>query len=339
MFKRLVYIIFFIGLELICLSQNKQLADSTSTTQIDNLKKQLLTVKNDSLRVRVIQSIGGNYEVLNIDSSLKYTQIGLALAKKYNYAWGEAALMTDLATVFREQGKLAESLDLLLQSLEIAKANNINFEIARAYRRLSDIYMDLGNFTKAIGDLLQALKIDKENQHKKSFLVDCMTLGYAYEKINKLDSASFYINIAFQQPDFWGQYIYQVLGNIEFKKGNYNKAAWFLREGLSISQKDNDLLTASEICADISTLFIKLNKKDSAIYYASKGFEYGEQVSFKRALCLTAILWQIYMTQPNLRWQLNIIKLLRLQKTGYLELITFKQYNNLFPAKRQNKKN
>ena len=301
MIKRLVYTVFFIGLQLICLSQNKQLADSASTAKIDNLKKQLLTVKNDSVRVMLIQGIGFQYELLNLDSSLKYTQIGLDLAKKRGYSWGEAKLTTDLATVLREQGKLAESLDLLLQSLEIANANNITFEIARAYRRLADIYMDLGNFPKAIGYLLQALKIDKENLNKKSLEIDCMTLGHAYEKINKLDSASFYINIAFQQPDvFSKQYVYQVMGNIEFKKENYNKAAWFLRNGLSISLKDNDLLTASEICADISTLFIKLNKKDSAIFYASKGFDYGEQVSFKKGIMLNGnTLADLYdSTQP-----------------------------------------
>jgi magnesium-transporting ATPase (P-type) len=45
--------------------------------------RQHLMVKNDSLRIRIIQGIGFYYEVLNIDSSLKYTQIGLALAREY----------------------------------------------------------------------------------------------------------------------------------------------------------------------------------------------------------------------------------------------------------------
>ena len=54
------------------------------------------------------------------------------------------------------------------------------------------------------------------------------------------------------------------------------------------------------MCRHIS-LFIKLNNKDSAIFYASKGFEYGERVSFKKGIMLNANSWQIYMTQPNLR--------------------------------------
>ncbi len=139
--------------------------------------------------------------------------------------------------------------------------------------------MDLENFPKAIGYLLQALTIDKKAQRQKNIRINDMILGDAYEKIDKLDSASFYINAAFQQPDFFAeQTVYQVMGDIQLKKGNYKQAAYFFQEGLSISLNDNDLLTASDICTGVSTLFIKLNIKDSAIFYALKGFEYSRQV-------------------------------------------------------------
>ena len=319
MFKRYLHIIFLIGLPVICSSQNIQLADSTNSVEINYLKKQLLTVKNDSLRVRVIQGIGFHYEVLNLDSSLKYTQMGLALAREHRYAWGEAALMIDLATILREQGKLAGSMDILLKSIEIAKANNVNFEIARANRRLSDIYMDLENFPKAIGYLLEALKIDKENHRKKSVLIDEMTLGHAYEKINKLDSASFYINTVFQEPDvFKKQYVYQVMGNIQLKKGNYNEATNFFREGLSISENDNDRLTASGICADISTLFIKLNIRDLAILYALKGFEYRSKCHLKEEPCIMVIYLQSFTILLNPQYHFDIINWLQQLKTAYL---------------------
>ncbi len=291
MLKKYIIIIFFTGLQLVCLSQNKQLFDSTNSIQINDLKQQLLTAKNDSLQIRINQGIGFNYENLNLDSSLKYTNEGLALAKDLGYAWGEVALMTDLGSVLREQGKLAESLDMLLQSLEIAKANNLDYEIARIYRRFAAIYMDLENFPKAIGYLLQALTIDKKAQRQKNIRINEMILGDAYEKNNKLDSASFYINAAFQQPDsFSQQTIYQVMGDIQLKNGNYKQAAYFFQKGLSVSLNDKDLLTAAEICANVSTLFIKLNVKDSAIFYALKGFEYSRQVLYKKGSMLNGNL-------------------------------------------------
>ncbi len=303
MYKKFIHFAFLIGLYMICLSQVEHIPDSVSNNQISSLKKQLLTVKNDSLRVRIYQGIGFQYETSNLDSSLKYTQKGLALAKEYRFAWGEVALMTDLGSVFREQGKLAESLDMLLQSLEIAKANNLDYEICRIYRRFANIYTDLENYPKAIGYVLQALKIDKEAQRIKSIRINEMILGDAYEKIDRLDSASFYIMDAFQSPDkFSEQTVYQVMGNIEFKKGNYKQANNFFQQGISISLKDNDRLTASEICASASNLFIKLNKKDSAIYYALKGIEYGNHVLYKRGSMLNGnLLAELYdSTNPSL---------------------------------------
>jgi two-component system, NtrC family, sensor kinase len=160
----------------------------------------------------------------------------------------------------------------------------------------------LENFPKAIEYLLQALKIDEGNQNKKSAAIDDVTLGHAYEKMNKLDSASFYADRAFQQKDIFGpQYVYQVLGNIQVKKRNYEEAAHLFREGLMLSQKNDDLLTSSEICADISALFIHLNKRDSAIFYASKGFEDGQTVSFKKAIILSGnLLAELYdSTRPG----------------------------------------
>jgi hypothetical protein len=98
---------------------------STETKTIDSLKRGLDAAKNDSTRIMIMQHIGFSYELLNLDSSLKYTQAGLALARERGYAWGEAMLMRDLATILREQGKLAESLDLLFKTLKITKTNNI----------------------------------------------------------------------------------------------------------------------------------------------------------------------------------------------------------------------
>ncbi len=296
MMRSILFFIFLIGIQTVGWPQSLQHNISIETKTIDSLKRGLAAAKDDSSRIRIMQHIGFSYELLNLDSSLKYTQAGLALARERSYAWGEAMLMTDLATILREQGKLAESLDLLFKSLKIAETNNITSEIARAYRRLADIYLDLENFPKEIEYLLQALRIDEGNQNKKSAAIDDETLGHAYEKINKLDSASFYADRAFQQKDIFSpQYVYQVLGNIQVKKRNYEEAAHLFREGLMLSRKNDDFLTASDICADISTLFIKLNKRDSAAFYASKGFEYGQKVSYKKGIMLSGnLLAELY---------------------------------------------
>jgi two-component system, NtrC family, sensor kinase len=293
MIKTYIHIIFLIGLQTVVLSQSKLVVESTETQRSDSLKKKLATAKDDSSRIRIMSEIGFFYEVLNADSSIKYTQAGLALAKERGYTWAEAGLMTNLGSALRQKGKLAESLDFLFNSLKIAETTNTTDQIARTYRRLADVYFDLENFPKAIEYLLKALKIDEANRHKRSTALDHMSLGTVYEKINKLDAANFHTDKAFQQKDLiknWIQYAFQASGNIQLKKENYEAAGTLFREGFFVSEENNDFKTASDICADMSALFIKLNKKDSAIFYASKGFKYGEKASSKQGVLRSATL-------------------------------------------------
>ncbi len=303
MYKKYLHIILLIGVHLCCFSQNSQLLDSISTERINSLKQQLFLAKEDSSRIRLMTQIGFVYEVINADSSIKYTGAGPALARQLGYFLAEAALMTNLGSVLRQQGKLAESLDLLFNALKIAQTKNKTQEIAKIYRRLSDVYFDLENFPKALEYLKQALIIDEENQNKRSAAIDHMSLGTVYEKMNNLDAASFHTEKAFQQKEHiedFIQYAYQAFGNIQLKKQNFENAESLFREGLLISEKNSDIKTASEICADISALFIKVNQRDSAIYYASKGFEYGQKVSSKQGVIRSAsMLAEMYdSTQP-----------------------------------------
>ena len=277
--------------------------DSGETPKIADLKQQLILAKDDSSRIFILESIGFYYEVLNADSSLKYTQAALAYARKHSHPWAEARLMASLSSVLRQQGKFAEALDLLFKSLKIAKENNHAYDIARAYRRLGLVYFDLENFPKAVAHLLQAAETDEKTANKKSAAIDHVMLAEAYEKINKLDSAGSHIDIAFKQKDvldLLAPDINNINGNIQVKKENYDQALFFYKEGFKLAQKNNDLVASSKICAGLADLFIKTNKRDSAIFYALKGIKYGQEASFKKGIILTgSLLSDLYDTiQP-----------------------------------------
>ena len=288
MLKRCLNIIFLSCLHLFCLSQ-KPLIDSTQAKIIDSLKHQYLVAKNDSIRILILDNIGSSYLHLNVDSTLKYYNMALNLATDHSYTWGEARVMTSLSGVMNQQGKFSEALELLFKSLKIAEENNIKYDIARANRRLADVYFDLENFPKAIACLLKALHIDEEKQYKRSAAIDHMSLGVTYEKMNELDSAAFHTDIAFKEKDLLKdqiQYIYETEGNIQAKNRNYQQAAFSYKEGLKSAQKNNDLLIASQVCAEISALYVKLSLKDSAILYALKGLNYAQEIYFKKGIIL-----------------------------------------------------
>ncbi len=296
--KKYLHIAFFIFLPAFCISQEKQSIDPVETKEIDSLKQQLILAKNDSGRLFIMERIGFNYEALNIDSSMKYTLAALAYARKHGYVQAEARVMASLSFALRQQGKFAEAMDLLFKSLKTALENNFTYDIARAYRRLGIIYSDLENFPKAVAYLLEAADIDKKSSNNRNAAIDHVFLGEAYDRMNKLDSAALHIDIAFKEKDAFDLLapdIYNIRGNIQAKKKNYMQALSLYKEGINLAQKNNDLVVSSKIYAGISVVFSKTNKRDSAIFYALKAFEYGKKVSYKKGIILAGnLLSELY---------------------------------------------
>ena len=308
MFRKSIHIIFLTGLSLLCLSQNRQLADSTNTLYIDSLQRKLVFAKDDSSRMAIIERIGFYYEHLNVDSSLYYINEALNIAREKHYTRAEARSLASLSGLMEYQGRYAEEFELLFQSLKIAEESNSTYDIARANRRISGVYFELQNYPKAIAYLLQALSLDEANHYNDKVAIDHYALADAYEKINKLDSASYHINFAIEHKDLLKnlmQYVYAIDGHVKQKYGNYGQAAESYAKGLEEAKPSTDLISFSALCADFSTLYAKRNLNDSAIMYALKGFNYAKQVSYKKGIMLNGnLLAALYdSTQPLLALQ------------------------------------
>jgi tetratricopeptide (TPR) repeat protein len=308
MFRKSLYIIFLIGLPLFCSSQNSQLVDSIKTHYIDSLRLKLVYAKGDSGRMIIIERIGFFYERSNADSSLHYINEALNIARQKHYTWAEARTLATLSGLMEHQGKYAEAFELLFKSLKIAEESNSAYDIARANRRISGIYFELQNYPKAITYLLKALLVDGANHYNDKVAIDHYALADAYEKIDKMDSASYHINIAIEHKDLLKvlmQYVYAIDGHIKQKQRNYEQAMLSYKQAFKEAQQSNDLISFSDLCADCSTLYEKRSLNDSAKMYALKGFNYAKQVSYKKGIMLNGnLLAALYdSTQPFLALQ------------------------------------
>ena len=305
MFKKSLIIIFFIGAQLLCLSQNDPLNDSLSSKHINGLMQQLRSAKSDSSRMMIEERIGFFYENLKVDSSSYYFNEALNIAKQNSYSWAEARILAGISGIMQHQGKFAEAFELLFKSLKIAEESNSPYDIARANRRISGVYFELQNYPKAVDYLLKALQIDEASGYKDKVAIDHYALADAYEKINELDSATSHINFALAHQDLLKdlmQSVYGIDGHIWQKKGNYEQAFSSYRKGIEEAKISRDLISSSQICADISSLYVQLKAKDSAIFYAAKGFNYGQKISFKKGIMLNGnLLAELYDSiQPTL---------------------------------------
>ncbi len=172
MHKICLHLILLIGLPSFCFSQNDADFNFNQNKNVNTLQQKLRLAPDDSTLIIGFQHLGFFYERINIDSSLKYLDAGLSLAKEKQYAWAEARLLAGLSGVMEHQGKFAEAFELLFQSLKIAEESKSGYDIARANRRISGVYFELENYPKAIAYILKALQIDEANQLEDKAAID-----------------------------------------------------------------------------------------------------------------------------------------------------------------------
>ena len=304
MFKKYFHII-LVGLPLFCLAQNPPTNDSTKTNAVGQLYKNLIQAKNDSIRMRSLDRLGFYYERINSDSATKYYRQAIDLARQKGDVLAESRILASYSGLLEHQGKFPEAFEILFKSLAIAEENHSAYDIARGNRRISGIYFELQNYPKAIAYLLVALTIDEASHLPDKVAIDHYALADAYEKADQLDSARFHIDQALPKEKLlysMMQSVYPIDGHIKQKKGDYAGAAASYSLGFQAAQPLNDLLAFSQICADFSNLFLLTNRKDSAIIYALKGFEFARQASYRKGVMVNGnLLASLYdSTQPAL---------------------------------------
>ena len=82
------------------------------------------------------------------------------------------------------------------------------------------------------------------------------------------------IDIALKQTHLLNrlmQYVYEIDGHIKQKKGNYEEAILSYRKGFEEAQLSSDLISYSQLSADVSDFYKQLNIRDSAcLLYTSR---------------------------------------------------------------------
>ncbi len=269
---------------------------------IVNNKKKLAATTNDTTRSLFMGSLGLSYEGINTDSSLKYGMASLHLAEKSGYPHYISRALAGLSGILRQQGKFVEALNVLYKALAIAQEHDLKNDIARSYRRLGLVYFELENYTKAVELDRKALVIDNDLQLMGGSQIDHVFLADAFVRLNNLDSALAHSIMPKDTLKAIKIPFYGTLGSIYLKMDNNAAANVFYHKCYDSSLAINDFGDAAIACNGLTEMYLKLNNTDSVIYYAKKGFAFGQKASFKKEMMkAAAALAKIYdSTQPAL---------------------------------------
>ncbi|MBK5271261.1 MAG: tetratricopeptide repeat protein [Bacteroidia bacterium] len=266
---------------------------------IDSMMLELSSSKEDTNKVQVLADLSEVYNVLNQDSCLYYGNKSLKLARALKYHEGEARGLSDLGLYYRAIGDLPEALKNLLQAQKIATGINNTLETGRCLMGIGLVYQEL-DADASIRYLKRAKEyISANHKHNPNFIerID-INLGINYMNLNQLDSAYHYLNGLYEKTSPGQMYhsaILNFFGELQIRMGKTEKGIEILNQSASINTKMDDHYTAANTYNALANIYKKLDKQDSAIYFAQKALYESKLVDRKSEILKSAnLLAELY---------------------------------------------
>ncbi|MEQ9405088.1 MAG: tetratricopeptide repeat protein [Cyclobacteriaceae bacterium] len=204
-------------------------------------------------------------------------------------------VMNGLGVMEVKRGNFGKSLDYFLRALEIVQTLD-NKELAyRTYNNIAVIYQRLSEYDKALGNYKKALDVSYTLEKTSHFFETFLNLAEIHRKLDQSDSAEFYFQAAInleKETSTPPATISKLYHNYyEFKK-QHSKTIGILRSALGSAHfSRNQGITLNQL----ANLYLKTENVDSALYFATKGYEYNLERNIKGGILTSAgLLAEIY---------------------------------------------
>jgi len=147
---------------------------------IDSLLKELPKQKEDTNKVKLLNSLSYGYSKVNPDDGIKYGQQELELATKLERKKGIAAANQCLGVNYNSKSEYSRALEYYQKALEIYEDINSKQSIATATHYIGGIYLSLGDYSKALACYFKTLKMYEELENRLGVANVTADIGILY---------------------------------------------------------------------------------------------------------------------------------------------------------------
>ena len=269
---------------------------------LNSLYRTLSTAPNDTARMEVYTNLGYYHMPEDRDSSSFYLEKALPIALGLNLKLNEASILIGMGVIMMQQEKFSKSLEFYLKALNIAKDPSTEKTIWRlssgqsprnARMYLLSVSYDLigllnaytgnwnGNIKNQMKNYQKAEKYANEAGDSGLVATIIFHIGISYMNDGKLDSALVFIKKAqtifsdLKNPQLGRSMIY--LGETYERMGNFDLAVNTMLQGRALLNETNDYVHRGLMGISLSRVYAKLNKIDSALYYANESLKASEK--------------------------------------------------------------
>lgn len=274
---------------------------------LDSINRVIDKIRTDTGKIREKCDIAFNLRVNAPATALQLASEALALSKKIKYTDGQSKSLGTMAIIFRLLGNYPLALEYNLKRLKLVEKTGDREKLAGVFINTGFVYVNLEEYKNALNYYYKADSVLKklDSALDKKFTV-AQNLGDVYDKLHLNDSAFTYftksLTLARLEKDNYHEGMAMIgLGNNYLKTGQYLLATANYRSGITYLKEaaDDDLLC--EAYLGQASLYKKLDKPDSAVFYARESFILAAKDGFlPRQLDAAAFLSAHYQNEKDI---------------------------------------
>jgi len=301
---KIKYCLIFIFLFCVALANAQQ-------TRIDSLKQQLTAEKSDITKLQILWEISNLNHYVSSDSMVFYAQQAVLLCMKKRNSIDvsyEAQALSILAGTLWWAGNYPDAKETYFKALKVAEPVGDTLLTAEIYVGIAMVNRNAGDFWQAISYYTKAENLIRsfpDNDVLLSVLVD---KGKSYEQLGIIDSAFTYVQEClamyyrkFQGKNVFGGGLQSAMGIIYSKMGKEQLAVEFFRQSIQLSSDIDEYRLLARGYCEFAEHFDRFNQRDSAIYYATKGFLIDQQFNLLvQQLQAATLLTKLYKQENKI---------------------------------------
>jgi len=312
---------------------------------VDSLQRAYNKNKQDTTLVQLLTEKARRvYLTTNTDSGMICSQQGLTLSKKIHYKKGEVRSLALIANFVGLRGDLPGSMQKTFALLPMAIEINDTNVIIQCYNNLALLYSTLKDYKKSLNYEFRALELAKKTKISELQLAIYNNIARNYLDINRLDSALYFNQIAYNQALKTGidkniGYPIRNFGIIQFKKGNYPGAIVYYKKSLQSKSAVGNHYLSSEDYRRAAEAFNSMKEIDSCVQYAKKAFEEAKLAhNPELVMKATSILTDVFQSIGNFKEAYNYEQIMTKAKDSLFSQQKTMQVQNLSFAEEQRKR-
>ncbi len=288
----------------------KAYIDSLTSVALARKNNDPITLNRDSVlqllfkatlpadRIRMFYDIVGNYDELTPEQALYYHQLILDSTRKNKDKVLEAAVLAELGFITSRNGKTAEGLKMIYQSLEKAEETGNAQAIGIAYNNLGNCYPNNIQLSKEYYN--KALTFSRKGKDYDFVVYNLGNIGNIFMKENKRDSALAYFLESYRlavEKNVAQGIVYELFSLSELDDGA--NAFHYFQQISRFPFAVRNLDVQRSLDGKYAVYYMRSKKMDSAFYFASRVFNAVKNADLSKQLDALNLMAMYYEALPN----------------------------------------